>query len=166
MMMKLQHELQLIIPPQGRDPNKLRGDERAEYMRSQTLALMAELFEALDETGWKPWATSRHFNIGAWLVEMVDAWHFFENLLMVGMDEAGWTLEQMADEFYKAYLVKNQKNMKRHENGDYDGLNKCKQCHRDLEGVMVWQIDGEKFCSQICADEHHDYVNMNTRERA
>ena len=93
------------------------------------MALEAELQEALDETGWKPWATSRHVNEDAYLNELVDALHFFVNLFALG----GGT----ADDLYERYCRKNDKNRARQLSG-YDGVTgKCPLCRRALDDEAV-----------------------------
>lgn len=132
MMLQAQRDLQLRIPP-NRDPMQLEGDERAAFMRDMFAALNAELIEALDETGWKPWASSRHFNADRYLGEMVDAWHFFMNLLLVGAAAMEVSPEEYARLFFRAYDSKRIKNIERHKNQTYDGVSmKCPQCHADI----------------------------------
>lgn len=88
--------------------------------REQWMAIVKELGEAIDEVGWKPWATSNHVNADAFKAEMVDAWHFFMNLcLMVGMTP---------DDLFSGYLNKLVVNIKRVVGG-YDGVStKCPGC--------------------------------------
>src|SRR5690606_37354927 len=73
---------QLQVDSFGVDPLKLTGDERAEFIRWNALALTDEIHEMLGEVGWKPWATARHVNHDLAVKELVDAWHFFMNLLL------------------------------------------------------------------------------------
>lgn len=125
--LEAQHQLQ--INSYGKDPASLTGEERAEFIRWNILAAEDELHEALAEVGWKPWATSRPLNYGAFKGELVDAFHFFMNLMLV----AGIT----ADEFLTAYQVKREKNAKRQIEG-YDGVTgKCKDCGRALDDAAV-----------------------------
>lgn len=100
-----------------------------DYLRDMKDALESELDELQNETGWKPWATSRHVNIDAARGEWIDAWHFMMNLaLALGMDE------QMIVDMYAAKL---QKNMLRQYEG-YDGVStKCFQCHRAYDDDAV-----------------------------
>ena len=132
MMLEMQRELQLKMPPPNRVPADLRGDDRATFMVWNAYALFDEVHEALDEMGWKPWATSRHLNAEPMLKEMVDAFHFFMNMLLVIGGEMGWSIEQLADEFTKRYIAKNAVNAERQKEG-YDGVSsKCPKCHREL----------------------------------
>lgn len=127
-------------------------------------ALEDELHEAMAEVGWKPWAKSNHFNAIRFVEEMVDAWHFFMNMLLVAMPlveaelEADTSTERVEDRvigfchwFEGKYHQKHAKNAKRQEDG-YDGVStKCKYCHRDfeeVEGSESWKEFG--VCSQLC----------------
>jgi dimeric dUTPase (all-alpha-NTP-PPase superfamily) len=76
-------QLKLQLDSFKHDPRKLDGEERAHYIRWNILALLDEIHEALHETGWKPWATSRHFNRDNFVDEIVDALHFIGNLLLL-----------------------------------------------------------------------------------
>lgn len=122
-MLDAQRALQ--INTYGIDPPTLDGDERVEFIRWNVLALEDELHEALGEVGWKPWATSRHLNRESYVGELVDAWHFLMNLLLV----AGVTEE----EFVARYDAKRRRNAERQVEG-YDGVaDKCPKCWRALD---------------------------------
>jgi len=128
-MLEGQRSLQLSMPPLNRDPATLRGVERIEFFKDMKLAIESELQEMLDEMGWKPWATSRHFNEEAVRGELVDVFHFFMNLWLA----AGGTAEGL----YGSYLNKREKNLKRQQAG-YDGIKgKCGVCHRALDDDAV-----------------------------
>jgi dimeric dUTPase (all-alpha-NTP-PPase superfamily) len=140
-MLKAQRALQVDSFKQ--DPCLLEGEERIEFIRWNVLALEDELHEMLQETGWKPWATSRHVNADAAIKEMIDAWHFFMNLLLAIMGpEIGIDLvvgripeEVFTDIFVVRYLDKVKVNAQRQKDG-YDGLTgKCVKCHRDLAEI-------------------------------
>ena len=135
LMLGMQQDLQLTIPPKGVDPAAHEGDKMASHVRDMVIALEDELHEAMNETGWKPWATSRHFNAEPFTKELVDAWHFFMNLMLVGAHQLGMSAEEYADYFTRQYITKNVINRERHEKGEYDGLNKCPKCKRDLNEV-------------------------------
>lgn len=121
----------------GVDPSTLNENERVRYVIDMNMALQDELHEALGEIGWKPWATSRHFNRDAYVGELIDALHFLVNLFLVaGAD---------ADEVHKLYLAKANKNARRQQDG-YDGLSgKCKVCGRALDDDAVNCIPGRCF---------------------
>jgi hypothetical protein len=86
------------------------------------LALQVELAEALNETGWKPWATSNHLNREAFKGELVDVLKFWMNLCLQG----GITPQ----EIYDGFVSKHYTNMARQAAG-YDGVStKCPGCKR------------------------------------
>lgn len=120
-----QHALQ--VKSYKKDPRGLEDEERAEFIRWNVLALEDELHEALAEVGWKPWATSRHLNREEFKGELVDALHFYMNLLLAA--------DITAEELLEAYQVKRTKNAKRQADG-YDGVTgKCPRCMRALDDV-------------------------------
>lgn len=148
-MIELQRKLQ--IDSYKQDPQELKGHDRVEFIRWNMLALEDELHEALGEVGWKPWAKSRHVNEPAFHGEMVDAFHFFMNLMLV----TGMT----ADDLYDGYIEKRKRNAKRQEDG-YDGVaNKCPTCRRDIDDVKKITSDLKvmatfyPYCSFDCAAE-------------
>lgn len=105
------------------------SEARIQNIKNNVLALTDELHEALNEVGWKPWATSRHVNERAFQGEIVDALHFLINLYLLG----GGT----PDTLYDQYREKNDKNRKRQQAG-YDGIkDKCPGCKRALDDVGV-----------------------------
>lgn len=133
----LSTQLQLQIDSFKNDPANLTDEQAIEWVRWNTLALTDELHEALAEVGWKPWATSKHFNRDAFVAELVDAFCFFMNLLLV----ANCT----AEEFLALYLAKRDLNAKRQEAG-YDGVaGKCSNCGRALDDPAV--ICSESACA-------------------
>jgi hypothetical protein len=122
---KDQHALQ--VDAYKKDPTNLEPEERAEFIRWNILALEDELHEALGEVGWKPWATSRHLNKAEFQGELVDALHFFLNLMLAADIDP--------DELLAGYQAKRLKNAKRQEEG-YDGVTgKCPVCSRALDDV-------------------------------
>src|SRR5690606_23168798 len=93
------------------------------------IALIDELHEALAEIGWKPWATSQHFNQAAVKGELVDAFHFFMNLCMVA--------KVSPEDLIQGYINKSAKNIQRQADG-YDGVStKCPRCNRALDDEAV-----------------------------
>ena len=159
LMLGMQLELQQQHMKDG-DPQSLTGNAMAEFMTWNFAACVKELSEATDEVGWKPWATSRHINQPQFNAEMVDAFHFFMNMLLVA--NPGKTPAQIADEFTKLYLAKNAVNARRQAEG-YDGVStKCPNCKRELSEVDQLQIAQRqigntmfRFCSVNCGIEFH-----------
>ena len=126
-MLNMQSELQ--EKSFGTRVEDLEGVDRIQFFKEMRLALEDELGEAMDEMGWKIWATSKHFNQEAVKGELVDAWHFFMNLCIVaGMD---------AEELFERYLKKHNVNVSRQADG-YDGVStKCPKCKRALDDDAV-----------------------------
>lgn len=128
-MLENQKQMQENVYGDGTPTNELPDKERMDYIRTNVLALINELNEFLDETGWKPWAKSNHVNAEACKGELVDAWHFFMNL----MNHVGMTSEDLVN----GYWLKQQKNRSRQLNG-YDGQKeKCPVCKRALDDDAV-----------------------------
>jgi dimeric dUTPase (all-alpha-NTP-PPase superfamily) len=127
-MFQMQTDLQQVMPPvrefPSPDPNELMSQ-----IRGSALALIAELVEMLDETGWKPWAASNHINRDAYRGEIIDMWHFFMNLCILG--------GVSPSDLYDGYIRKHNVNRERQENG-YDGVStKCPGCKRALDDPAV-----------------------------
>jgi hypothetical protein len=121
----------------GKDPTRMLPEERMEFLRWNVLALIDELMEMLQETGWKPWASSNHVDHAAAMKEMVDAWHFFMNIMLTvsGVDVASTSdgqmdMEALAQWFADRYMEKRNVNADRQAEG-YTGLDKCPICKRD-----------------------------------
>ncbi len=107
--------------------------ERVHYTRMNVLAALDELHEALNETGWKPWAKSSHMNEDAYFNELVDLWHFVMNLMLV----AGGGPAHISRALYRGYMMKREKNVQRQADG-YDGVStKCAACKRALDDIAV-----------------------------
>ena len=118
----------------GRDYNALRTDPilLADTIMMNHTAAVVELGEAMNEVGWKPWATPRGWvNREAFIGELIDVMHFIANLL---------TAVDCTDEEYEAYYQDKQAvNRARMTSGNYDGIKgKCPHCHRawDDPGVL------------------------------
>ena len=100
-MLKMQLELQRRYHD-GKSPAELSGDERKDYIRTMVLATTDELHEALRNTPWKPWSkTSEWYSTekNDFVDELVDAWHFFMNLMLVA--------DMSAEELFVEYCRKN-----------------------------------------------------------
>lgn len=125
MMFVTQNELQKLL---GNDIEWMNTDERIEYVRIQVLALVAELYEALDEITWKTWTKgTAKFDEERFGQELVDATHFLINLFLV----AGWESHTVFEHF----MAKNEVNRNRHATG-YDGVStKCanQACRKALD---------------------------------
>jgi hypothetical protein len=127
-IMKHQADFQARTPDGVVSFKETNPERMAEMVRTQTLACIAELLEALEEIGWKPWATSRHMNVEAFRSELVDAFRFWLNLVHIsGMSPEG---------LFQAFMESHAKTDKRVTNG-YTGINKCPRCHRAYDDKAV-----------------------------
>lgn len=155
-MSDLGHMLQLQLDMQRdsfkADPTAMGDEQRMEFIRWNVLALTDELHEMLAETGWKPWASSQHVNTVPAMNEMVDAWHFFMNLMLAltGVDDC----ELIARDFVGAYQSKHDVNRQRQLEG-YDGITgKCPDCHRDITDLAnmidMSSLDDEPYTHFAC----------------
>lgn len=113
-IMDKQNELQKRL---GTDFTQLNDEERAEFMRNHRGYLEDEIAEALYEMPfykkWKDYSGMTDIDKAlAWdkvKLELVDALHFFVNLLLA----AGFTAEEVLD----MYLAKNSENHRRQDEG-------------------------------------------------
>lgn len=127
-MYEMQKELQARFND-GRTIEEFSPEEHVAELMPNAFALFAETFEAMNEVGWKPWASSRHFNKTAFHSEMVDAFHFFLNLMLHG--------DMTPRDLFEGYVAKNLKNHERIDEG-YDGvIGKCPVCKRDYTDAGV-----------------------------
>jgi hypothetical protein len=134
MQRSLQISMKEANPTQGGDPYLMDLEELIEFIRWNHTALVV---------GWKPWATSRHIHMPNALHEMVDAWHFFLNMMLGFGAMAGWTPQDLGDEFTQYYIAKNRKNLERQQEG-YDGVStKCLVCNRELSETECT----DEFCA-------------------
>jgi len=119
----------------GHDLPAMTPDTRLRYIRDCTLACVSELMEALDETGWKPWATSRHVHEDKFFAELRDAWQFLTNLMFAARPDLGpaGLAELLEISLYQKLEI----NHARAATG-YDGVSgKCEACHRALDDASV-----------------------------
>lgn len=83
----------------------LEGITPAEWIQKQTLAMISELAELIDEVNFKWWKNPKEIDYSLVKGELVDILHFFTGMcLRVGMD---------ADELFTRYMEKNQENFDR-----------------------------------------------------
>lgn len=117
---KLDHMLEMQAEFQKRlDPNFFDKtlEERVAFIKEHSIHLNQEINEMLYELPFfKPWKDYRKMSVEEMQVamakarmELIDAWHFFMNL-MLGL---GFT----ADEFFEMYCIKNSENHKRQDEG-------------------------------------------------
>lgn len=129
LQMILDRQRELQKKHYGVDVTQFDEEQRAQYIRDMSLALTDELHEALNESGWKPWATSRHLNRQAYLGELIDVLHFWCNLVLI--------TNASQEELVNMYFAKADKNAKRQLDG-YDGVaGKCTTCGRAFDDAAV-----------------------------
>lgn len=135
-----QNYLQTEVYGDGTQPSEYDRERAISFYKDMHIALVDELHEALQEIGWKPWASSNHFTHDAVKGELVDAFHFFMNLCLVS--------KVSADDLLEGYAKKSAKNIQRQEEG-YDGVStKCVACNRALDDDAVKcydDTDGDKI---------------------
>lgn len=123
----------------GTEVKDMSPDDLAAYIRTQSLALMAEVIEVLDETHWKPWATrpdGEHVvpSPERYKGEIVDAFIFLMNLMLAG----GMSMMELAE----MVSAKQDKNLQRQIDG-YDGKSsKCPGCGRAYDDAGVNCVKG------------------------
>lgn len=118
-----QNDIQTMILGEG--VSGMAPDKLADYIRTQSLALMAEVIEVLDEAHWKPWAKRPADedvipHRERWKGEIADVFLFTMNLMLAG----GMTMMELA----QLVDAKQDKNIAR-QLGGYDGKGtKCPRC--------------------------------------
>jgi len=143
-----QRQEKLQIDKMGGSPRQMARGERIQFVKDMAYALEDEIHEATAEIGWKPWAASDHFNTEQYNKELIDALHFFVNLMLAG--------DMTPAMVWRMYVKKNELNRRRQEEG-YDGVStKCSHCKRALDDIgtgFLVSIDNPdlRFCGQKCS---------------
>ena len=130
----LELQLELQVEAFHADPRFLSDspEDRAQFVLWNAFAATDEIHEAMQEIGWKPWASSRHLNSEEFLGELVDALHFIGNMILAAAVNQHETPETLARILWSKYQDKVQINIDRQLVG-YDGVkNKCPICRREL----------------------------------
>lgn len=113
-MLEMQKELQEFL---GFDFEEMSIEERVAFIKEHSIHLNQEVNEALYELPyfkpWKDYSKITDDEIVAGLVaykkEMVDAFHFFMNMMLA--------IDFTADEFKAMYMGKNHENIERQRRG-------------------------------------------------
>lgn len=127
-----QRDLQLQL---GTDFERMTLDERRMFIVENVLAATDELHEALGETGWRSWASSRHLNDDAFFGELRDCWQFITNLMLVVEPDPTRLATRFADVLRKKLAI----NRARIDN--YDGVStKCSNCSRALDEITIIEL--------------------------
>ncbi|MGI6160860.1 MAG: dUTPase [Christensenellales bacterium] len=83
----------------------LHGISQEQWIQKETLALISELAELLDEVNFKWWKNEKPVDMDAVKEELVDILHFFVSMcIKTGMD---------ANELFEIYIKKNRENFDR-----------------------------------------------------
>ncbi len=85
----------------------LEGIPMEEWLQKQTLAMISELAELLDEVNFKWWKNPKELDRPAIQEELSDILHFFISMCL----EAGMT----AEDLFRVYTGKNRENVMRQE---------------------------------------------------
>lgn len=85
----------------------LEGISDSEWIQKQTLAMLSEMAELLDEVNFKWWKNPKPVDERAVKEELTDILHFFVSMCL----RAGMT----SDELYRYYLDKNKENFRRQQ---------------------------------------------------
>jgi len=114
----------------GKNPLEIDDpEERIEFIRNMHTAMIMEAGEWLDESGWKPWATSNHVNEEAGAGEAADTLLFFINLC--------FAYRITPEILFQTTMKKMDRNLARQQEG-YDGVQgKCGLCKRALDDPAV-----------------------------
>lgn len=78
-----------------------------QWLQKQTLAMLSELAELLEEVNFKWWKNPHELNVANIREELSDIMHFFVSMCI----EAGMS----ADDLYQIYVGKNQENFRRQD---------------------------------------------------
>ncbi|HMO65650.1 MAG TPA: dUTPase [Verrucomicrobiota bacterium] len=87
----------------------MSDEEKAKWVLNYCRAMSQELAELTDSVPWKWWAKYQQFDEQNARVEVVDLFHFLISLAQV--------LGMGADDVFRAYVKKNEVNLKRQETG-------------------------------------------------
>ena len=151
-IMNKQNELQKRL---GTDFTALNDEERAEFMRNHRGYLEDEIAEALYEMPfykkWKDYSGMTDLDRAlAWdkvKLELVDALHFFVNLLLA----AGFTAEEVLD----MYLAKNNENHRRQDAGYTADVSYRDQAVEDVMSHSATAVDMPNKCIvEVDGDGH------------
>ena len=104
-------EMQNKFDTELMERRNLQDIDAATWIQKETLAMISELGELIDEVNFKWWKNPKPIDENAVKSELVDVLHFFVSMcLKMGMT---------ADELHDMYLEKNKENFNRQ-----DGLSK------------------------------------------
>lgn len=134
-LIKLQTDLQ--TETYGYDFFKMSRADAIRYLRDQHQAITVEVSELLNEVDWKPWTDGSRlaYDRDALVGELIDVLHFWLNMWIAVSSRH--SPQEIADEIFTRFAIKNRTNAQRKADG-YDGVStKCPLCRRALDDVAV-----------------------------
>lgn len=139
-----QREIQRVFL-KGPTPAELDDARKMAFTMETGTALMCEVTEALNETGWKPWASSNHINSPAYREELADIYIFLMNLMLID-DMTMMDMARLVEE-------KQNKNLKRQAEGYTGVTEKCPHCKGALDGAGIecyYRLEDDRFwCDKV-----------------
>lgn len=128
-------------------------NELITYIRTMQQAAVQELGEALNEVDWKPWTTEpRQVRRNEYMNELIDVLHFWINMVIAVAGKM--SANEIADEIFTRFALKNRTNAQRQVDG-YDGRSaKCAGCGRALDdlGVECRRLGDQGYCAKMDSD--------------
>lgn len=98
-------DMQKLLNDDIRQKRGLDGIPREQWIQKQTLAMLSEMAELLDEVNFKWWKNPKPVDEDALKDELVDILHFFVSMCL----EAGMPPQEL----YDRYIGKNRENFNR-----------------------------------------------------
>ena len=167
----MDNKLERMLIMQGRNQretygyafNEMNVDQLISYIRDQHQAADIELGEALNETDWKPWTRGeRRIRRDEFMNELIDVLHFWLNMVLaVGSRSSA---QELADEIFTRFALKNWTNVERQVDG-YDGRStKCGGCGRALDDFAVEcrRVGDQGYCAKL--DTDLNYLQVTTEQ--
>lgn len=147
----------------GDDPGNLPDARKMAFVMETGTALIHEVVEAMNETGWKPWASSNHINREAYREELADVYIFLMNMMLID----GMTTRELA----MLVDAKQAKNLKRQQQGYTGVTEKCPGCQSALDGAGIgcYRLSGdhcEAARSEAWCDKRKEYIPLPPHQDA
>ena len=98
-------EMQKMLNADIRERRDLNDISKEEWIQKQTLAMISELSELLDEVNFKWWKNKKEVNEQLVKEELVDILHFFVSMCLV--------YDMDGEELFNMYMDKNKENFDR-----------------------------------------------------
>ena len=101
-------DMQKSLNDDIKQKRNLTGFTKEEWMQKETLAMLSELAELIDEVNFKWWKNPKPVDETKVKEELVDILHFFVSMCLI--------YDMDAEELYRMYIDKNKENFDR-QNG-------------------------------------------------